>query len=75
MQELLRVAARLELDLGVTGEVLCLRNLITLEESGVSLELDDHVVALVTLLDLAQMPASTASPLLMRQMESQSFST
>src|ERR1035437_8032520 len=54
MQELLRVAVRLELDLGVTGEVLCLRNLITVQESGVSLELDDHAVALVPLLDLAQ---------------------
>src|ERR1035437_471212 len=54
MQELLRVAVRLELDLGVTGEVLCLRNLITVQESGVSLKLDDHAVALVPLLDLAQ---------------------
>src|ERR1035438_5284876 len=54
MEQLLRVAVRFERDLRVAGEVFRLRDLFTVQKCGVSLELDDHVVALVTLLDLAQ---------------------
>ena len=47
MQQLLRVAVRLELDLGVAGEVSGLRNLVAGQKSRASLELDNNVVALV----------------------------
>src|ERR1035441_121996 len=56
MQQLLRVALRLELDLGVGRKNLRFRNLIAVQERRTAFKFDDHAIALITGLDLAQIP-------------------
>src|SRR5208337_2337991 len=47
VEQFLRVAVGLELDFGVAGKVFGLGDLVTIQERGVALELDDHPVALI----------------------------
>ena len=55
VQQLLRIAVRLQLDFRVAGVILRLRNLIALQKRGASFKLDNHVVALIAALDLAHL--------------------
>src|SRR5580698_8193167 len=53
VEQLLRIAVRLERDLGVAGVVVGFSNLVALEEVRVAFEFHDHMIALVAAFDLA----------------------
>src|SRR5580692_12135174 len=55
MQQLLRVAALLELDLGMATEVLRFGNFTAVQKSWAALKLHDYAVALIAGLDLAHL--------------------
>src|SRR5664279_3147717 len=52
-QQLLRVAVFLESNLSVAGEIFRFGNLRAVQKIGVAFKLDDHMIALVTGLDVA----------------------
>src|SRR6185437_8015778 len=53
MQQLLRVSAWLQVNLGVAGKIFRFRHFIALKKCRVALELNHHMIPLVTSLDLA----------------------
>src|SRR5579863_5940844 len=64
VEELLRVAAGFEANLGVAGEVFGVLDLGALEKAGVALELGDDTVALVARLDFADLAGQHGAALI-----------